>query len=367
MSLKESIKQLQKREHITQDELLRRLGCSRSGLMDHATAEAQAAFSLAFGNDSSRISDKDNLESISKAAFFKDKEELEKILMWVRKFPIRALQKKGHIPENVKDADLVRAVFKFMQIGSIAGFENYYGATLQSANPQTYAAWIRLGEREVKRLATDFVPDRKAILANLRFLRTNVFLRNQGTRSAAREVLYNCGIEYVEVEPFLTAPTPVCAFYWRGSRPVIQFPTTKMEDSKFLEALFHAVGHLLLHPKHTTCLQLGAFSQQALTPAFATEFTTASQAIEHPTKTSEVLAARPEDILELEASHFAQDLLLSEAEECELICCGRFNERRCIEHFSGVFHVRPSILVERLQQQGKLRRRTILNDFKIAV
>ena len=352
MSLKESIKQLQKREHITQDELLRRLGCSRSSLMERNSDDAQAAFSLAFGNDSSRISDKDNLESISKAAFFKDKEELEKILMWVRKFPIRALQKMGHIPENVKDADLVRAVFKFMQIGSIAGFENYYSATLQSANPQTYAAWIRLGELQVKRLATDYTPDRKAIISNLKFLRTNVFLSNQSIRKIAREVLNNCGIEYVEVEPFLTAPTPVCAFYWRGSRPVIQFPTTKMEDSKFLEALFHAVGHLLLHPKHTTCLQLGAFSQQALL---------------QPAQTPELLAARPEDILELEASHFAQDLLLSEAEECELICCGRFNERRCIEHFSGVFHVRPSILVERLQQQGKLRRRTLLNDFKIAV
>lgn len=341
MSLKESIKQLQKREHITQDELLRRLGCSRSGLMDHATAEAQAAFQLAFGSDS----------SISETPTFV-KENLEKILMWVRKFPIRALQKMGHIPENVKDADLVRAVFKFMQIGSIAGFENYYGATLQSANPQTYAAWIRLGELQVKRLATDYTPDRKAIISNLKFLRTNVFLSNQSIRKIAREVLNNCGIEYVEVEPFLTAPTPVCAFYWRGSRPVIQFPTTKMEDSKFLEALFHAVGHLLLHPKHTSCLQLGAFSQQALL---------------QPAQTPELLAARPEDILELEASHFAQDLLLSEAEECELICCGRFNERRCIEHFSGVFHVRPSILVERLQQQGKLRRRTLLNDFKIAV
>jgi hypothetical protein len=29
--------------------------------------------------------------------------------------------------------------------------------------------------------------------------------------------------------------------------------------------------------------------------------------------------------------------------------------------------VRPGILVERLQQQGKLNRRTLLNDFKIAV
>ena len=240
----------------------------------------------------------------------------------------------GHIPENVKEADLIRAVFRFMQIGSITGFENQYCATLQSANPQTYAAWIRLGELQVKRLATEFTPDRKAITSNLRFLRTNSFFHDKDIRNIARDSLRACGIELIEVEPFLTAPTPICAFYWRGSRPVIQFPTTKMEDSKFLEALFHAVGHLLLHPKYTSCLQLGALSQQALPQL---------------------------------AERFAQDMLLSEAEECELICCGRFNERRCIQYFSGVFHVRPGILVERLQQQGKLNQRSLLNDFKIAV
>lgn len=370
MSLKDSIKQLQKREHITQDELLRRLGCSRSSLMESNRDEAKVAFQLAFGSDSECTSDNalDNHSELP--AFLKSKKEFNNILMWVRKFPIRALQKMGHIPENVKDVELVRAMFKFMQIGSIAGFENFYSTTLQSANPQTYAAWIRLGEREVKRLATDFTPDRNAIIANLKFLRKNVYLHRQNLRTTVREVLRNNGIEYIEVEPFLTAPTPICAFYWRGSRPVIQFPTTKMDDSKFLEALFHAVGHMLLHPKHTSCLQLGAFS-----PALATPFTTASQtnsqpALSHSAKTAktlELLAARPEEIFELEASHFAQDHLLSEAEECELICCGRFNERRCIEYFSGVFHVRPGILVERLQQQGKLNRRTLLNDFKIAV
>jgi len=339
MSLKESIKQLQRREHMTQDEIIRRLGFSRSSLMDNATAKAQIAFQLAFGGDLDTNS--------STATFFNNKKELASILSWVRKFPIRALQKMGHIPENAKDADLVRAVFKFMQIGSVAGFKNYYNATLQSSNPQTYASWIRLGELCVNRSAIEFAPDREAIIANLKFLRTNTFIHRQSIRKVAREALLPYGIELIEVEPFNTAPTPTCAFYWRGSRPVIQFPTTKMDDSRFLEALFHAVGHLLLHPKRTICLQLGALTL--------------------PANASELLAARPEDILELEADRFAQEQLLSEAEECELICCGRFNERRCIQHFSGVFHVRPGILVERLQQQGKLSRRTLLNDSKIAV
>ena len=246
---------------------------------------------------------------------------------------------------NAKKADLVRAVFRFMQIGSIAGFNNYYSAALQTANPQTYAAWIRLGELRVKRLTTDFTPEQDAILANLKFLRKNVFLSGQKLRNVAREALQNCGIEFIEVEPFLTAPTPTCAFYWRGYRPVIQFPTTMMDDSKFLEALFHAVAHVLYHPLRTSCLQLGN-QTQATTPFDA---------------------ATAKNAQEIEAETSAQNMLLSEAEECELICCGRFNERRCIQHFSGLFHVRPGILVERLQQQGKISHRTLLNDFKIAV
>ena len=341
MSLKESIKQIQKREHITQDELFRRLGCSRSSIMDSASYEAEAAFNLAFGNDESC-----------------DSKELEKLLPWVRKFPIRALQNTGFIPANAKKAELVRAVFRFMQIGSITGFNNYYSTTLQSANPQTLAAWIRLGELRVKRSTTDFTPEQDAILANLKFLRKNVFFHGQNLRNIAREALRNCGIEFIEVEPFLTAPTPTCAFYWRGYRPVIQFPTTKMDDSKFLEALFHAVAHVLYHPLRTSCLQLGNQAKQNPTQSSVANSNEAAQSIP---------VASAKSIQEIEAETFAQNMLLSEAEECEIICCGRFNERRCIQHFSGQFHVRPSILVERLQQQGKIKRCSLLNDFKIAV
>ena len=217
MSLKESIKQIQKREHMTQDELQRRLGCSRNSFLKSSSADIQPYFELAFGISSPDTSSAER------------NKELEKLLPWVRKFPIRALQNMGYIPANVKDASLVRAVFKFMQIGSITGFEKYYGATLQSTNPQTIAAWIRLGELRVKRRTSDFAPDHKAIFSVLKFLRTNVFIHGQNIRKQAREELKNCGIEFIEVEPFLTAPIPTCAFYWVGTQPVIQFPDHKNE------------------------------------------------------------------------------------------------------------------------------------------
>ncbi len=333
MSLKEPIKQLQKRERITQDELFRRLGYHRSSVIDHTSAEATTAFQFAFGNvTASELSSDQNAE-------------FENVLPWARKFPIRALQKMGHIPTNITENDIALAVFRFMNIGGINGFNNFYNATLHTTNPQTYAAWIRLGELRVKRSTNDFKPDREALFANLKFLRTNSLLHKQDIRRLAREALQSCGIEYIEVEPFLTAPSPTCAFYWRGYRPVVQFTTTKMDDSKFIEALFHAIAHVLMHPLRTSCLQVGNLAQQASTQSNSTI----------------------KSIQEIEAEKFAQDMALSEAEECELICCGGFSERRCIQHFSGLFHVRPGILVERLQQQGKISRRTPLNDFKVAV
>jgi len=333
MSLKDSIKQLQKREHIMLDEINRRLGASHSSTIRTHSSNVEIAFGLAFGFSKNNK----NIPTPS------DK-ELEKILPWVRKFPIRALQKMGHIPSDIKGADLVRAVFRFMNIGSIEGFNNYYSSTLNSANPQTLAAWIRLGELTVNRTVNEFPVDRKALLSNLKFLRTNLHSCNSNLRNIACEVLQNCGIKIIEVEPFVTAPIPTCAFYWRGTTPVIQLPTTKISDSRFLESIFHSVAHVLYHPMRITCLQPG-------TPA------------QHPAEQSASLL-RP---IENEAKKFAQDTLLSEADECELICCGHFNEPRCIQHFSGLFHVRPGILVERLQQQGKINRRTPLNDFKVAV
>ena len=344
MNLKDSMKRLQKREHITQDEIFRRLDCTRSAMEKNST-EIQAAFQLAFGTDSTFNSSKRSQKS-------GESKELERFLPWARKFPIRALQKQGFIPTNIKDADLVRAIFRFMNVGSIGGFNNYYDATLHSPNPQTYAAWIRLGELCIKRSATEFTPNQETVLSNLKFLRKNIFFHGQSLRHIAHEALHNCGIEVIEIEPFLTAPIPTCAFYWRGYQPIIQFPTTKMNDSKFLEALFHAVAHMLYHPLRTSCLQIGTCAKHVLP----------QHSLVEPSHNT----AAP-SILETEAEQFAQDNLLSEAEECELICCGHFSERRCIQHFSGLFHVRPGILVERLQQQGKVNRRTPLNDFKIAV
>jgi hypothetical protein len=151
--------------------------------------------------------------------------------------------------------------------------------------------------------------------------------------------LRDCGISFIEVEPFVTAPYPSCAAYWAGERPVIQIPTTRMTDSVLLENVCRAAWHIVTKPKRSTFLVAPAAGQHSVADAAC----------------------------DLELQHFAEDVLLPEADECRLICCGRFEEERCIRYFSRTLRVRPGILVERLQQQGKLPRRTLLNDFKVAV
>lgn len=323
---KNIIQQFQNKESFAQEEICKRINFGHDSVVGNIRPEVELAFCLAF-KQPTRLDAASFLESIDPS--------------WVRAFPIRALQRKGYIPESAKELDLTRAVLGFMGVGGIEGFNNYYAAALNSANPQTYAAWVRMGELSVKRTTGEFALDRELLLRNLKFLCQNSILfasaKKKNLRATTREVLQSSGIEFIEMEPFLTAPLPTCACYWVGSKPVVQVSTTEMDDSKFLEAVFHAVGHILLHPKRTMCLIA-------------------------PQRASNIISEKCSA-----AAQFAQNLLLSEARECELICGGHFEDPKCIRHFSGVFHVRPGILVERLQQQGKIPRRSPLNEFKQAV
>lgn len=336
MDFSKKIQQFQQKEHFSQNEICKRIGFKRDCIIENVSKEVEIAFCIAFN----QATDLDCTSYVEKVN-----------LGWIRKFPIRALQRKGYIPEYKSDTELTQAVLSFMGIGSIEGFNNYYGATLNSANPQTYAAWIRMGELSVKRLTREFFLDSEFVVSSLKFLKRNFLLRTTSQkeylRGAVKEILNNAGIEFIEVEPFLTAAYPTCACYWVGDKPVIQVTTTELSDSTFLEAVYHAVSHIAMHTKRTMCL---------IAPQKNLQGTTAHlQGIDSTSKKCK------------EAALFAQNMLLSEAEECELICNGHFEDPKCIKYYSGIFHIRPGILVERLQQQGKIPRRTPLNEFKKAV
>lgn len=327
------------REHLTQEEFCQRIGRTRDDVIGSIRPEVSQEVFLAFGignhiKDSLYSSVEQNKETkLSKQKW------AESLQPWLQKFPIHALKEMGFIEKSAKGSDLAIAILRFMGVGNIAGFNKYYETLQGTINPQTYASWIRIGEKSITNSKTDFYPGDNLIRSNLEFLRRNSFLRNSNLRTATKEALENCGITYIEVPPFINAPVPLCASYWVGDVPVVQVTTTKVSDCNFLKAVTHAVGHFLFNRKRFMCLQFSNVQ---------TENNGLSAACE-------------------KARRFADDILLSEQEECEIICCGHFEERRCIEHFSGSFHVRPSIIVDRLQQQKKLSSKNLLNNFKVAI
>ena len=329
MDLKRSVQAFCNRERITQERFCERLGCNPSDLRYEGNWPriAQGAW-VAFGAE---------LEGYVPRSPREERAWAERMLPWVRRFPVKALQKRGHLPHVPCGTGAVLATLRFMGVAGESGFEKSYAFASGSAAPQVYAAWVRIGElhvaRNFPRITNKIAIDSALLAENLKALRRDA---GGNLRASVASVLRDCDICFVEVEPFLSAPYPSCASYWVGERPVIQVPTTRMSDSALLECVCRAAWHLAARRKHSAFLI--APERGALAVASDSE-----------------------------ARRFAEDVLLPEADECRLICCGRFEEERCIRYFSRTLRVRPGILVERLQQQGKLPRRTLLNDFKVAV
>ena len=266
-------------------------------------------------------------------------------IAWARRFPVRELQAAGHIAatagnshaQRYESGFIPREVMKFMGVASIAGWERQYAFVQGTQNPHAYSAWVRLGELRVSRPPADFELDRAAIRKNLAFLRNNAVTFRQGLRAALLGMLRECDVTVLVVPAFLAAPAPRAACFWKGLRPVLVLTGNRMEDSTFMESVYLALAHILAPGRRHACIVCA----------------------------DKVVSGDP--LADGAALRLAESLLLTEAEECEVICCGRFEEKRCIEYFSGVFHVRPGLIVSRLQSQRKLPRNTPLNAFKIAV
>lgn len=356
-----AVREAMRRKDLTQEELLMRLGYSRRTLLDSFSMEKRCELEFLLDAPASELwnfspeqADDFKLARRSFEQRFCTVEAVE----WAKKFPARDLERLGMIcgtsgksfAERFKSGLLPRELMKFMGVVSVAAWKKAYAVAQGTVNPQVYSAWIRLGELQVRRPSGELCLFREIIANNMMFLRRNAFMLRENLRQVVVDTLKKCDVTVLQVPAFITAPAPRAAFFWKGLRPVLLLPTSRTSDSDFLEAVSHMVGHLLQSHSKRPCL---------LTSKLAAEFA------ENGLRENNRDALK--DSCCKEAERTAENLLLTEAEECEIICTGRFAERRCIEFFSGKFHVRPGVIVSRLQQQKKIPARSPLNALKVAV
>lgn len=348
-----AVRKAMSRAGLSQEDLFARLGYSRRSLFDHFSTIKMCEIAFLLDTPADTLwdlsGDQDKRDYDCAIMNFEQRFCSDEVIAWAKQFPIRDLQRLGHIQstegisfnKRFKSGFIPREIMKFMNVVSIDGWKKTYATALGTQNPQVYSAWIRLGELQTERSAEEIPLFREVIANNLMFLRRNALPLKYNLRQIIIDTLQKCDITILQVPAFITAPAPKVASYWRGLRPVIQLPTTKVSDSEFLESVYHAMGHILQSHSKRPCLLA-------------------------PRKIPGLYHSATDEHCK-EATRIAESLLLSEAEECEIICCGHFAEKKCIEFFSRKFQVRPSVIVSRLQQQNKLRSNSSLNAFKIAV
>lgn len=347
----------------TQEELCVRLGMSRRSIIDNFTMAKAVAIEFLLDTPAKDLW---NFRKGELRALQAGRREFNRMLCsreviaWARRFPVRELESRGLIASaagmgaighNAATATIAgnsharryesglvpREIMKFMGVASIAGWQKAYAIAQETLNPHAYSAWLRVGELQVSRPPADFELDCDAIRKNLAFLRNNAVTFRQGLRAVLLGMLRECDVTVLAVPAFLAAPAPRAACFWRGAAPVLMLTGNSMEDSTFMESLYLAMAHILTPGRKHSCIVCA----------------------------DKVISGNP--LADDAALRLAESLLLTEAEECEIICCGRFEEKRCIEYFSGVFHVRPSIIVSRLQSQRKIPATSPLNALKLAV
>lgn len=352
----------------TQEDLCLRVGWSRRKIVDNFTMELAAAIEFLLDTPAKELW---NFRKGELRALQAGRREFNRMLCsreviaWARRFPVRELESRGLIAsaagmgvagmgaighnaasaatacnshaQRYESGLVPREVMRFMGVASIAGWQKAYAIAQDTLNPHAYSAWLRVGELQVSRPPADFEIDRGCIARNLAFLRNNAVPYRAGLRRVFVETLRKCDVAVLQVPAFLAAPAPRAACFWKGARPVLQLPTGTASDGDFMESAYSAMGHILYNRKRLSCLVTA----------------------------DKVISSDP--ARGVAAMHIAENLLLTEAEECEIICCGRFEEPRCIEYFSRAFHVRPGIIVTRLQAQRKIPAISPLNAFKIAV
>lgn len=350
----------------TQEDLCLRVGWSRRKIVDNFTMELAAAIEFLLDTPAKELW---NFRKGELRALQAGRREFNRMLCsreviaWARRFPVRELESRGLIAsaagmgaighnaasataattacnshaQRYESGLVPREVMRFMGVASIAGWQKAYAIAQDTLNPHAYSAWLRVGELQVSRPPADFEIDRGCIARNLAFLRNNAVPYRAGLRRVFVETLRKCDVAVLQVPAFLAAPAPRAACFWKGARPVLQLPTGTASDGDFMESAYSAMGHILYNRKRLSCLVTA----------------------------DKVISSDP--VRGVAAMRIAENLLLTEAEECEIICCGRFEEPRCIEYFSRAFHVRPGIIVTRLQAQRKIPAISPLNAFKIAV
>lgn len=207
------------------------------------------------------------------ASWDKAKAQLPELTKWARAFDKVTLRRYGITAAGDSEEVLVEKILRFFGVASPDAFDRTWiqprvsfrrSQSFTVDQPNT-ALWLRLIEQSAEHITVP--PLHPGALRKV--ARTVPAMTNHTVPhgfAVAREALAEAGVVLTFIRQ--VPGTRVCgATWWLGSeRPVIGLTERHRKPDIFWFNLLHEIGHILLHPRRTTFLDLDIEQQAGITP-----------------------------------------------------------------------------------------------------
>ena len=188
-------------------------------------------------------------------------------IKWIEMFPIKELQRAGHLPRKGDTASIYEALLAFFGVADRRAWETVWLSPVASfkrtnafrSEPGAVAAWLRLGQikaREVETApysATEF----KRALDKARLLTRVDDFDTQLVRLAAE-----AGVAVVFAAEIGECRLSGAAWWGSPRRAVIGLSDRYKREDSFWFSFFHEAAHILLHSKKETFIDDGSADDQ---------------------------------------------------------------------------------------------------------
>lgn len=186
-----------------------------------------------------------------------ERQDLAEAKVWLTRMPVSALRGAGFVTATMRDPGAVlQEVLAFFGVSSIEAWDAAWArpsaAFLQTAafqaDPGAVAAWLRIGELEARRVATEPF-DRAKLKMVIPELRRLTVLEPSVFWPEVQRLCAEAGIAVILV-PEVTGARAHGATRWLSpSKALVQLSVRHKRNDHFWFALFHELGHVLLHGK----------------------------------------------------------------------------------------------------------------------
>lgn len=259
-------------------------------------------------------------------ARLKEQDRLGNQTDWLKKFPLKAMIKKGWIRAFRDKVQQLRELLNFLGVAAPDQLQNLWSEQVAfrksaafESDPGAVMAWLRKGEIEAQDIRCRPY-DPKEFKKALQQIRS---LTREAPEVFQPQIVRLCADSGVAVifVPELPAARVSGATRWlNANKALIQLSLRYKTDDQLWFTIFHEAGHILLHGKRDVFLEMGDGS---------------------------------EDHKELEADHFARNILIPEAKLQRLIRQDSRSKGN-IEMFALELGIAPGIVVGRLQHDKVL-------------